>query len=102
MKPFKFLDNPLMYSHENQPIYAGELFYAVPKYDIELLNGKTLIKYKITMRFVHKKHRDLYKPDNEKFWYFKHKQNAEWIIDIWKGQDKLDEWYLKQRRRRTR
>jgi len=91
-----------MYSHENQPIYAGELFYAVPKYDIELLNGKTLIKYKITMRFVHKKHRDLYKPDNEKFWYFKHKQNAEWIIDIWKGQDKLDEWYLKQRRRRTR
>lgn len=102
MSPFKFLMSPLMYSHEHKPIFAGEIFYAVPKTDIELLNGKTLVKYKITMRFVHKKNREVYKPDNERFWYFKHKQNAEWLIDIWKGQDRLDEWYMKQRRRRTR
>ena len=102
IKPFKFLIHPLIYSHENQPIFAGEIFYAVPKYDIQLLNGKNLVKYKITMRFVHKKHSDLFKPDNENFWYFKYKENAEWLIDIWKGQDKLDDYYIRQRRSRTR
>ena len=102
IKPFKFLIHPLMYSHENQPIFAGEIFYAVPKLDLELLNGGVLKKYKITMRFVHKKNRDLFKPDHEKLWYFKHKQNAEWLIDIWKGQDKLDDYYIRQRRRRAR
>jgi len=91
MKPFKFLVSPLLYSHERKPIFAGELFYAVPKYDIELLNGKMLKKYKITMRFVHKKHKDIFKPDNERLWYFKTKETAEFYVDIWQRQDNMNQ-----------
>jgi hypothetical protein len=103
IKPFKFLQcHLLMYSHEHKPIYAGEIFYAVPKLDLDLLNGGKLEKYKITMRFVHKQNKDIYKPDHEKLWYFKTKETAEFYVGHWKRQDDFENWYEKLRRRRTR
>jgi hypothetical protein len=91
-----------MYSHEHKPIFAGELFYAVPKLDLDLLDGGVIKKYKITMRFVHKKNRDLFKPDHEKLWYFKTKETAEYYVNIWERQDRYEDWFEKVTRRRTR
>lgn len=103
IKSFKFLSvSPLIYSHENEPIFAGEIFYAVPKLDLDLLNGGKLEKYKITMRFVHNKNRDLFVPDHERLWYFKTKESAELHVHHWKRQDRYNNWYEKQIRRRRR
>lgn len=99
IKPFKFFRRPMVYSHDHKPIYAGEMFYAVPKLDLDLLNGLKLEKYKITMRFVHNKNRDLFVPDHERLWYFKTEEIAELYVDKWK---RYDDWELKQRKKRTR
>lgn len=88
---FKFFDQSLVYSHEGHPIYAGELFYSVAKhdYDVTYRNGvnKTVPKYNMATRFVYKEHRDKFRPDHERLWYFKSKSNAEWLIEHWKRQD---------------
>ena len=103
MKSFKFFNKVLVTAHDGGEIHCDELFYTVNKIELPgIRQDKVIPKYTIVARTVSSKHRDVFRPDHEVLWYFKHKQNAEWLIDIWKGQDKLNEWELKQRRRRTR
>ena len=87
IKPFKFLQSPLLYSHEGNPIFVGDVFYSVNKEDIVSFKGNIVKKYTICTRQIQPKHKDIFKPDHDLLWYFKSKSNAEWLIDIWKRDD---------------
>lgn len=103
MTPFKFLETHLLKTHDGHYINADEWFYSVNKEPITSpRTGKVIPKYTIVQRIVPIQLKHKFKPDHELLWYFKSRQSAYWLIDIWKGMDKLNEWELKQRRRRTR
>jgi hypothetical protein len=87
MKPFKFLTNPLLYTHDGHSVFVGDIFYSVNKEDIISFKGNVVPKYTISTRQIQLKHKDIFKPDHDLLWYFKSRSNAEWLIDIWKKQD---------------
>jgi len=88
MRPFtfKFLNYPIVKSHEGIDIFAGEEFYTVNKEDIHTAR-KTTKKYTIVARCVSEEAKHKFKPDTELLWYFKSKSAAEWYVAIWKAQD---------------
>lgn len=88
MKPFKFLNPPLMRTHDGHEIYAGEEFYSVNKEEYINYRGRTIAKYTSVKRIVPLKYRDKFIPDHDFLWYFKSKSNMVWLIDMWKIQDK--------------
>jgi hypothetical protein len=87
IKPFKFLRNPLLHTHDGHLIFVGDVFYSVNKEDIVSFKGNIVKKYTICTRQIQTKHKDIFKPDHDLLWYFKSKSNAEWLIDVWKRQD---------------
>ena len=87
MKTFKFLESPLLYSHEGTPIFAGDVFYSVNKEDIFSFKGNIVKKYSIVMRQIQPIHKDIFKPDHDVLWYFRSKTNAECFVRYWKRQD---------------
>ena len=45
-------------------------------------------KYSMATRFVDSNYKDVFKPDHDTLWYFRSKESAEWLIGLWKKQDK--------------
>jgi hypothetical protein len=84
VKPFKFLRTPLFTAHDGGEIYAGDVFYTMNK---EVM-GDSIPKYTIVRRCVHSKFANRFKPDHQVLWYFRSKNNAEWLREIWKRQDR--------------
>jgi hypothetical protein len=89
MKDFKFLKNPLIHTHDGAQIYAGDVFYSMNKEDMEsvLRPGTIIPKYTIVRRRVDPKFKDVFKPDHEALWYFRSKDSAEWLKEVWIRQD---------------
>jgi hypothetical protein len=90
MRDFKFFNSVLLKGHDGHDICVGERFYTVNKEDmVSLRNNRTIPKYTIVERIILKEFERKFKPDHEALWYFKSKQNAEWLIRIWKRQDEF-------------
>jgi hypothetical protein len=88
MKEFKFFNRALLKSHDGHDIHVDEWFYTVNKEDMRSPRLNKLIpKYTIVQRFILKQFEHKFRPDHEKLWYFKSRENAYWLIEIWKRQD---------------
>jgi hypothetical protein len=89
MRPFKFLRTPLFTAHDGGEIYAGDVFYSMNKEDMEsvLRPGTFIPKYTIVRRRVDPIYKDVFKPDHEVLWYFRSKDSAEWLKEVWIRQD---------------
>lgn len=88
MKLFKFLNSPIAIAHDGGQIYAGDVFYTMNKQEIPSIKPNQIIpKYTIVRRFVSKQYEDVFKPDYETLWYFRSRQNAEYLKTIWITQD---------------
>lgn len=91
MKPFKFLHNPIATAHDGGEIYVEQLFYTMNKEEIVnytyMGERRVTPKYTIVRRFVPRIYEDKFKPDYETLWYFKSKQNAEYLRTLWIRQD---------------
>jgi hypothetical protein len=85
MKTFKFLRTPLFTAHDGGDIYPGEYFYTMNK---EVM-GKSIPKYTIVRRCIHPKFANRFKPDHEALWYFRSKNNAEYLKGIWEREDRI-------------
>ena len=92
MQKFTFLRNPLFIAHDGGEIYSGEYFYSMNKEDMEsvIRPGRIIPKYTIVTRCIHPIYKDKFKPDHELLWYFRSKINAEWLREIWIGQDQQE------------
>ena len=92
MREFKFLRNPIAKAHDGGYIYPGEYFYTMNKEEIVnytyMGERRVTPKYKIVQRYIHPIHKDKFKPDYELLWYFRSKQNAEYLKGIWERQDR--------------
>ncbi len=88
MRPFKFLNYAIVKAHDGGDIFAGDIFYTVNKEDI-VTPRKTTPKYTIVQRTIHESDKKKFKPDHNLLWYFRSKSNAEYLVDIWKRQDKI-------------
>ena len=82
MRPFKFFESVLAYSHNDEPIYAGELFYTMNREEFLSVSGCIIPKYTIVTRWVHPKHKDRFKPDYKTLLYFKTEEDAQYSKDI--------------------
>ena len=83
MRPFKFFESVLAYSHNDEPIYAGEIFYTMNKEDFQsVVPGRMIPKYTIVRRMVGKHHQNRFKPDYETLLYFKTEEDAQYSKDI--------------------
>jgi hypothetical protein len=94
MKPFKFLSkNPLIRAHDGGYIYAGDVFYSMNKDIMEsvIRPGEYIPKYTIVRRCVNPMYSNLFKPDYDVLWYFKSKQNAEYLRTLWMNEDRINE-----------
>ena len=91
MKPFKFLRSPIAIAHDGGYIYPEQYFYTMNKGELIHTHqgGKISItpKYTIVTRFLPKIYEDKFKPDYDTLWYFRSKQNAEYLKGIWEQQD---------------
>jgi hypothetical protein len=87
MKPFKFLNSPLLKCHDGPNVYTGEWFYSVNKVDRSSSSGIPIPKYTIVPRRVLHKDRYKFTPDHERLWYFKSRNSADWLIKMWRKQD---------------
>jgi|LakMenEpi03Aug12_release.lakeMendotaPanAssembly.Ray.scaffolds.fasta_scaffold212126_1 hypothetical protein len=88
MRQFKFLVEPLLNAHDGGDIYPGQEFYTVNKEELHLRERPTP-KYSIVRRVVPFKYRHKFKPDHDILWYFRSKSNAEYLINIWKRDDRM-------------
>lgn len=93
MRPFKFLRSPIIDAHDGGHIYVGEYFYSMNKEEMEsvIRPGEMIPKYTIVRRCVHPIYKDVFKPDYNTLWYFKSKQNAEYLRTLWMNDDKIQE-----------
>lgn len=92
MTPFKFLRNPIIKAHDGGNIYAGETFFTMNKEEYESVRpGRIIAKYTIVRRYVPKKYQDVFKPDYNALWYFRSKQNAEYLRTLWENDDRIQE-----------
>ena len=87
IKDFKFLRCPIATAHDGGVIYVGEYFYTMNKEEFPSVSGGVVSKYTIVTRWVHPKHEGKFKPDYNSLWYFRSKQNAEYLKTIWERQD---------------
>lgn len=91
MKPFKFLRNPIAKAHDGGDIYAGEVFYTMNKEDFPSIKpGRIIPKYTIVRRMVSKKFQEIFIPDYEVLWYFRSRENAEYLKRIWEREDRTN------------
>jgi hypothetical protein len=92
MKPFKFLHNPIAITHDGGDIYVEQLFYTMNKEEIVnytyMGERRVTPKYTIVTRYVQRIYEDKFKPDYESLWYFRSKQNAEYLKTLWEREDK--------------
>ena len=93
MKSFKFFNRYLADAHDGGWIDFNETFYTVAKKDywVTFPNGgkrRQVKKYSMATRFVDSNYKDVFKPDHDTLWYFRSKESAEWLIGLWKKQDK--------------
>lgn len=84
---FKFLRCPIATAHDGGVIYVGEYFYTMNKEEFPSVSGVAIPKYTIVTRWVHPKNEDKFKPDYEVLWYFRSKQNAEYLKRLWEDED---------------
>lgn len=91
MKPFKFLRSPIATAHDGGYIYPEQYFYTMNKEEIVnytfMGERKVTPKYTIVTRFLPKIYEDKFKPDYDTLWYFRSRQNAEYLKGIWEQQD---------------
>ncbi len=91
MKPFKFLRVPIAIAHDGGYIYPEQYFYTMNKEEVVRYGfGERYVvtpKYTIVTRFLPKIYEDKFKPDYDTLWYFRSKQNAEYLKRIWEQQD---------------
>lgn len=87
MRPFKFFVSPLFTAHDGGDVYPGERFYTVLKENYIDSRERTHLKYKIIERSISMKNRFKFKVNNDMVWYFRSKNNAEYLIREWKRQD---------------
>lgn len=100
MKPFRFLNPPILFTHDGHEVFAGELFFSVSKEDrVSLLGtGNIIPKYSVATRYIVPSDKAKFKPDDEYLWYFKYKTNADWYVNQWKKEEivevniTLDPW----------
>ncbi len=88
LKPFKFLSNHIAIAHDGGYIFAGEVFYTMNKEEIVGISGEIIPKYIIIHRYVSRKYMNMFKPDYDKLWYFRSKNNAEYLKTLWLNQDR--------------
>ena len=84
IKPFKFFHNPIAYTtFGNIPIHSGEIYFIMNKeeYASVIRPERIVPKYKIVKRRVSKKSEDVFKPDYDKFFYYKTRESAEFHKD---------------------
>lgn len=79
MKPFKFLNYPILKTQEGINIFTDEEFYSVNKEDI-VHSRKTTKKHTIVKRVISESDKHKFKTDNDILWYFKTKDAAEEFI----------------------
>lgn len=95
MKPFRFFNKAIVNAHDGGDIHCDETFYTVVKKDYwtTFPNGakrRLVQKYSIAPGYIDSEFRDRFRPDHELLWYFRSKQNAEYLIDLWKKQDRYE------------
>jgi hypothetical protein len=92
MDNFKFLSAHIAIAHDGGYILADTVFYTMNKVDIvrSFENGlrHTTPKYTIIGRRIPSKLKDIFKPDYDTLWYFRSKQNAKYLKNIWIQEDK--------------
>ena len=91
MKPFKFFRSPIAIAHDGGYIYPEQYFYTMNKEEIVnytfMGERKVTPKYSIVTRFLPKIYEDKFKPDYDTLWYFRSRQNAEYLKRIWEQED---------------
>ena len=87
MRDFKFFVFPLFEAHDGGDVYAGNTFYTVLKEDYTDPRGKVFPKYTIIKRNISIEKRFKFKVNNDMVWYFRSKNNAQYLIREWKRQD---------------
>ena len=80
---FKFFNQILFKGHDGWDIRVGQTYYTVAKQNI-IGFGSSTLKYTIKELVA----TENFLPLPEYYWYFGSKSNAEYLIDIWKRQDK--------------
>lgn len=88
MKRFKFFTEPLFQAHDGGDVYPGETFYTVLKEDY-VHRGVTLPRYSIIERTISIDKRYNFKSNNDMVWYFRSISNAEYLVNIWKRDDRM-------------
>ena len=103
MRPFKFLRNPIITAHDGGYIFVREFFYTMNKEEIVkytyMGERKVTPKYTIVSRYIHPMNEHRFKPDYESLWYFRSRENAEYLKTIWEREDeslKTGETFHKQ------
>ena len=90
MKPFKFFQKKyIARAHDGGYIYAEQYFYTMNKEEFMGVSGRMVEKYSIVTRFLPKIYEDQFKPDYNSLWYFRSKQNAEYLRTIWEREDRI-------------
>ena len=87
MNEFKFFARHIAIAHDGGYIFAGEHFYTMNKEELPLITGEIAPKYHIKPRWVHPKYKKQFKPDYDKFWYFRSESDAVFLRSIWIIQD---------------
>lgn len=93
MKPFKFLKYPVLFTHHNEPVYAGEWFYSMNKNEIESITGDIVPKHTIVKRNVHPIYKDTFTPAYDAILYFKTEEEAETYKKWQQGLDLIMPYY---------
>lgn len=94
MKPFKFLQKKyIAIAHDGGYIYPEQYFYTMNREELTHTHqdGRTHTtpKYSIVTRFLPKIYEDKFKPDYDTLWYFRSKQNAEYLRTLWMNEDRM-------------
>lgn len=80
MKPFRFLTETIVITHDGYSITYGETFYTMNKEERKVRHWsglmKTIPKHTIVERKIDRKTMSNFKPDYDALLYFKYKENA--------------------------
>ena len=86
---FKFFSKVVLIGHDGHKISIGQTFYSVTKQRITGFLMSTP-KYHIKELVMTEEMLETFIPDHAYYWYFGSITNAEWLINIWKKQDRED------------
>lgn len=77
-----------MEAHDGGLIYCGQEFFTMNKEDFPSIKpGRIIPKYTIVRRIVSPQFQKTFKPDHEGLWYFRSRENAEYLKRIWERDD---------------